>query len=191
MLESPLDCKEIQPVNPKGNQSWIFIARSDVEDEASILWPPDAKNWLTENRPWYWERLRAGGEGDARGWDDWMASLTQWIWAWVSSRSWWWTGRPGVLQAMGSQSWTRLSDWTGLNYINAVYCHQPNGMAILCPQFTSVFTHIIFMNYRSVSLSEGLILRCIHTTRCPTDNDVGEKYFHPFLSDLMWKKSII
>ena len=51
MFESPLDCKEIQPVNPKGNQSWIFIARSDVEDEAPILWPPDAKNWLIEKDP--------------------------------------------------------------------------------------------------------------------------------------------
>ena len=54
-------------------------------------------------RPWCWERLRAGGEGDHRGWDGWMASLTQWAWVWVDSGSWWWTGRPGVLQFMGSQ----------------------------------------------------------------------------------------
>ena len=60
-------------------------------------------------RPWCWETLRGGREGDDRGWDGWMASLTQWTWAWVSSRSWWWTGRPGVLQSMGSQ---RLGhDW--------------------------------------------------------------------------------
>ena len=51
-------------------------------------------------RPWCWERLRAGGEGDNRGWDGWMAPLTQWTWVWVSSGSWWWTGRPGVLQSM-------------------------------------------------------------------------------------------
>ena len=63
-------------------------------------------------RPWCWERLRAGGEGDDRGWDGWMASRTQWTWVWVDSGSWWWTGRPGVLQFMGSQSRTRLSDWT-------------------------------------------------------------------------------
>ena len=50
-----------------------------------------------------WERLRAGGEGDDRGWDGWMASPTQWTWVWVDSRSWWWTGRPGVLQSMRSQ----------------------------------------------------------------------------------------
>ena len=54
-------------------------------------------------RPWCWERLRAGGEGDNRGWDGWMASPTWWTWAWVDSGSWWWTGRPGVLWFMGSQ----------------------------------------------------------------------------------------
>ena len=60
-LESPLDCKEIQPVYPKGNQSWIFTGRTDAKAETPILWPPDVKNW---------------GEGDNRGWDGWMASLT-------------------------------------------------------------------------------------------------------------------
>ena len=54
-------------------------------------------------RPWCWEGLGAGGEGDNRGWDGWMASLTRWTWVWVNSGSWWWTGRPGVLQFMGSQ----------------------------------------------------------------------------------------
>ena len=54
-------------------------------------------------RPWCWERLKVGGEGDDRGWDGWMASLTQWAWVWVNSRNWWWTGRPGMLQSMGSQ----------------------------------------------------------------------------------------
>ena len=54
-------------------------------------------------RPWCWERLRAGGEGDDRGWDGWMASPTRWTWVWVNSGSWWWTGRPGVLQFMGSE----------------------------------------------------------------------------------------
>ena len=66
-------------------------------------------------RPWCWERLRAG-EGGNRGWDRWMASPTQWIWVWASSRSWWWTGKPGVLQSMQSQSWTQLSNWTELNW---------------------------------------------------------------------------
>ena len=102
-LESPLDCKEIKPVNPKGNQSRIFIGRTDAEAEAPILWPPDAKNWLTGKRPWCWERLKAGGERDERGWDGWMASLTQWTWVWASFGSLWWTGKPGVLQSLGLQ----------------------------------------------------------------------------------------
>ena len=54
-------------------------------------------------RLWCWERLKVREEGDDRGWDGWMASLTKWTWVWVNSRSWWWTGRPGVLQSMGSQ----------------------------------------------------------------------------------------
>ena len=69
-------------------------------------------------RLWCWERLGAGGEGDDRGWDGWMTSPTRWMWVWVNSRSWWWTGRPGVLQFMGSQ---RVGhDWaTELNWISA------------------------------------------------------------------------
>ena len=111
-LGSPLDCKEIQPVHPKGYQSWVFIGRTDAEAETPILlaiWCEEVTHW---KRPWCWEGLVAGGEGDDRGWDGWMASPTWWTWAWVSSGSWWWTGRPGVLQSMGSQSRTRLSNWT-------------------------------------------------------------------------------
>ena len=68
-LESPLDCKEIKPVNPKGNQSWISIGRTDNEAETPTLRPPDGKNWLIRKRPWCWERLKVGGEGDDRGWN--------------------------------------------------------------------------------------------------------------------------
>ena len=72
--------------------------------------------WFEElthlKRLWCWERLKAGGEGGDRGWDGWMASPTRWTWVWVNPGSWWWTGRPGMLQSMGSQSPTRLSDWT-------------------------------------------------------------------------------
>ena len=99
VLESPLNSKEIQPVHPKGNQFWIFIGRTDADAETPILWPPDAKNQLIGKEPECWERLRAG-EGHDRGWDGWMASLTQWTWVRASSRSWWWTGKPGVLQSM-------------------------------------------------------------------------------------------
>ena len=66
-------------------------------------------------RPWCWEWFGAGGEGDNRGWDGWMASLTLWMWVWVNSGSWWWTGRPGVLQSMGSQrvkhNWATELKW--------------------------------------------------------------------------------
>ena len=74
-----------------------------------------------EIRSWCWERLKAGGEGDERGWwlDGWMASLTQWTWVCISSRSWWWTGRPGLLQSMGSQmvghDWATELNWLGGN----------------------------------------------------------------------------
>ena len=66
-------------------------------------------------KTWFWEQLKAGGEGDDRGGDGWMASLTQWTWVWASSRSWRWTGKSGRLQSMGSQSQTGLSNWTELN----------------------------------------------------------------------------
>ena len=102
-LEGRLDCKEIQPVHPKGNQSGIFIGRTDVEAETPVLWPPDSKNWLIEKRPWWWERLKAVREGEDRGWDGWMASLTRWTGVWASSGSWWWIGKPGVLQFIGLQ----------------------------------------------------------------------------------------
>ena len=100
-LESPLNCKEIQPVHAKGDQSSVFIGRCWSWNSNTLA------TWCEElthlKRPWCWERLKAGGEGDDRGWDGWMASLTQQTWVWVNSGSWWWTGRPGVLRFMGSQ----------------------------------------------------------------------------------------
>ena len=115
-LESPLDCKEFQPVRPKGDQSWIssleglmlklklqyfghLMRRADSLEKTLVL-----------------GGLEAGKEGDDRGWDGWMVSPTQWTWVWVNSRIWWWTGRPGMLQFMGSQSQTWPSDWTELIY---------------------------------------------------------------------------
>ena len=100
-FESPLDCKEIQLVHSKGDQSWVFFGRNDVEAETPVPWPLHAKSWLT-GKDWCWEGLGAAGEWDS-GWHGWMASLTRWTWVWVNSGSWWWTGRPGVLWFMGSQ----------------------------------------------------------------------------------------
>ena len=100
-------------IHPKGDQSWIFMGRTDAEAETPILWPPDVKNWLTGKKPWCWESLKVGGEGDDRGWDGWMASLTQWTWVWESSGSWWWTGKAGTLQCMGLQR-VRHTEWLNL-----------------------------------------------------------------------------
>ena len=120
ILEGPLDCKKIKPVNPKENQSWIFIGRTDAEVETPILWLPDAKNWLIGKKPWCWERLKAGGEGEGRGWDGWTVSPTRWTWVWASFGIWWWPGKPDLLQSMGSQ---RVGhDWaTELNWITVLF----------------------------------------------------------------------
>ena len=96
-LESLLDCKEIQPVHSKGDQPWDFFGGNDAEAEGPILWPP-----VVKKRHWCWERLKSG-EGDYRGWDGWMASLTQWTWVWESSGRWWRTGKSDVLHSPGSQ----------------------------------------------------------------------------------------
>ena len=113
ILESPMDCKEIQPVHPKGNQSWIFFERTDAEAETPILWSPDAKNRLIGKDA---GRLKAGGKGDDRGWDGWVASPTLWTRVSVSSRSWWWTGEPSMLWSAGSQrvrhNWATERNWT-------------------------------------------------------------------------------
>ena len=85
-LESPLDSKEIKPVDSKGNQPWIFIGKTDAKAEAPILWPTHWK------RLWCWKRLRAGRGRDDIGWDGWMASSTQWAWVWANSGRQWRTG---------------------------------------------------------------------------------------------------
>ena len=114
-LESPLDSKEIQPVHPKGKQSWIFIGRTDAEAETPILWPPDVKSWLIWKDPGVGKDWRQEEKGTT-GYGGWMASLTQWTWVWVNSRSRWWTGRPGMLQSMGSQrvghNWMTELNWS-------------------------------------------------------------------------------
>ena len=116
-LESPLDCKEIQPVHPKGNQSWCslegLMLKLKLQNFGHLM--QKLTQW---KRPWCWERFKAGGEGDDRGWAGSEASPSLWTWVWVSSGSWWWTGRPGVLHSQRvRQDWvTELnwSDWTEL-----------------------------------------------------------------------------
>ena len=84
-------------------------------------WCEELTHW---KGPWRWERSRAGGEGDNGGWNGWMASLTQWTWVWVGSGGWWWTGKPGMLQFMGSQrvrhDWATEMNWIELNWTEAL-----------------------------------------------------------------------
>ena len=115
-LESPLDCKESQPVHPKGDQSWIvmegLMLKLKLQYFGHLMQRTDSFE-----KTWCWERLKAGGDGDDREWDGWMASPTQSTWVWVNSGSWRWTGRPGMLQSMGLQRVRH--DWaTELNWID-------------------------------------------------------------------------
>ena len=114
-VESPLDCKEIQPVHPKADKTWVFIERTDVLAETAIHWPPDSKSWLIWKDPDA-EKDWGQEEKGATGWDGWMASRTQWTWVWMASRSWWWTGRPRMLWFMGLQrvrdDWETELNWT-------------------------------------------------------------------------------
>ena len=114
-LESPLDYKDIQPVHPKGSQSWVLIRRTDIEAETPILWPPDVKNWLTwknsdAGKDWRQEE-KGMTEDEMVGWHHWLNRHD-----WVNSGSWWWTGRPGMLQFMGLQKvghdWMTELNWT-------------------------------------------------------------------------------
>ena len=84
-VKSPLDSKEIKPVNPKENQPWIFIGRSNAKAEARILWPPVAKSWLTGKDSDAGKDWRQKGEGGSRGWDGCIVSVTQWTWIWTNS----------------------------------------------------------------------------------------------------------
>ena len=103
-------------------ESWTQLSDWTELNWLSI-WCKELTHW---KRPRCWERLRAGGEGDDRGWDSWMASPTQWRWVWVNSRSWQWTGRPGTLWSMGLQrvrhDWAAELNWTDQNY-NEVSLH--------------------------------------------------------------------
>ena len=100
-LESPLDCKKLisilKEISP---QYWLEGLMMNWNSNTLATWYEEL-TYL--KRPWCWQRLKAWGEGDDRGWDSWMVSPTQWTWVWVNSSSWWWTGRPGVLQSMGLQ----------------------------------------------------------------------------------------
>ena len=114
---------------PKGDQSWVFIGRTQHWSWNSNTLATSCEELTHWKRPWCWEGLGAGGEGDDRGWDGWMASPTQCTWVWVNSRSWWWTGRSGVLRFMGSQrvghDWEAELNWTEWIYSGCTSGKEP------------------------------------------------------------------
>ena len=119
-LESPLDFKEIQPVHPKGNQSWIFIGRTNAESETPVLWPPDAKNWLIWKDPdagkdWRWEE-----KGTQRM--RWLDGIADLMYMTLSKPQELLIDREAHCAAVHgvAKSWTRLRDWTHLKWMNIV-----------------------------------------------------------------------
>ena len=114
-FESPLDCKEIQLVHPKEISPECSLEGLMLRLKLQYFGPLMQRVDSLE-KPWCWEGLGAGGERDDTGWDGWMAAPTQCTWVWVNSRSWWWTGRPGVLRFMVSQrvghDWVTELNWT-------------------------------------------------------------------------------
>ena len=143
-LESPLDCKEIHQsilneINPGISLEGMML-KLKLQYFGHLMRRVDSL-------PWCWEGLGAGGEGDDRGWDGWMASPTQWTWVLVNSGSWWWTGRPGVLIHGVAKSRTRLSDWTKLNWkicIDKLKCIFFNSFTKITTQYILLCTLLFF-----------------------------------------------
>ena len=116
--------------------TWIFTGRTDAEAETPILWHLFRRADSFE-KMLLLGKIKAGRKGDNRGWDGWMPSPTRWTWVWASPESWWWTGKPGVLQSMASQSRTWLSNWTEPNRDVYYNSHSPPPSPDHC--FTSVW----------------------------------------------------
>ena len=137
-LECPLDCKESQPVHPKGDQSWVHWKDWCWSWNSNTL-----ATWCKElthlKRPWCLERLWAGEGGD-RGWGGWMASLTQRTWVWVNSRSWWWTVRPVML--VGTWGCKESDTTERLNWTDSYSPYMWNSFWFICLlQFLSSVSH--------------------------------------------------
>ena len=146
-LESPLDCKELKSVHPKGNQSWIFTGGLIMKLKLQYFGHLMLRTHSLE-KTLKLEWLTAWGKGDDRGWDGWKASLTWWTWVWASSEIWWRTGQPGMLQSMGMQ---RVEcDWvTELNWFTYLY--------LVCLIFVAV--HGLSLVYVGFSLRWPLLIQ--------------------------------
>ena len=166
-LESPLDCKEIQPIHPKGDQSWVFIGRTDVEAEIPILWPPDAKSWLTGKAPDAgkdWEQE----EKEVAGWDGWMASLTQWTWVWanfgrVKDKEAWSVAVHGV-----EKSRTQLNDWTtsSVLFLRLIHPHGFPPFVLSMVRALGFFTTSLYQNKKGFTKWYAYWLTCWLVTLC-------------------------
>ena len=162
-LENPLDCKEIQPVHPKGDQSWVFIGRTDAEAETPILWPPDAKSWLIGKDPVSgkdWKQEEKGmTQDEIIGWHHWLNGH--------GFR--WWTGRPGVLWFMGSQ---RIGhNWaTELNWTESMRLTSCSSQSLSQPR-------LVFLDLSGLTfpLNHSINVKCLPFGRC------CYKIFHPNL----------
>ena len=137
-LDSPLNCKEIQPVHPKGSQLWIFIGRTDVEADPPILRPPDAKNWPTgkdtdAGKDWRQEE-KGTTEDEMIGWHYWLKGHV-----WLNSRSWWWIGRPGACSLWGHKEsdMTEQLNWTELNWMIGLITTSQEGTCQEAPPRTA------------------------------------------------------
>ena len=118
----------LKEINPEYSLEALMLK---LKLQSLATWCKALPHW---KRPGCWEWLKAGGEGDNRGWDSWMASPTQWTWVWVNSRSWWWTGRTGVLQSMGLQrvghDWATELNWIMRNVVHLFMC-----LLVICMSF--------------------------------------------------------
>ena len=121
-------------------KNWCWSWNSN----ALAIWFKELTHW---KRPWYWERLKAGWEGDNRRYDGWMALPTQWTWAWVNSGSWWWTGRPGMLQSMGSKgpTWTELNWYRGYTWSQKLWHDSATFTFTHCVSHLSAISVIFFL----------------------------------------------
>ena len=158
-FESPSDCKEIKPVNPKGNQSWIFIRRTDAEMEAPILWPPNAKKWLIGKDPdagkdWRWKE-KGTTEGEVVGWHHWLMDMSlSKLWELVMNKEAW---RASVHSV--TMSWTQLSNWTELKACNSLPSGQHHHVALglKCDNLAKEFVSSFWFTPLQVSLGSLLV----------------------------------
>ena len=174
-LESPFDCKEIQSIlkeiSPEYSLEGLIWSWNS---NTLATWCEELTHW---KRPWCWERLKVGGEGDNREWDSWTESLTQWTWVWVNSGSSWWTGRPGMPQFTGNKQLdvTERLNWTVLTFISMsgtfhdIRRQKAKSLMLLKTVLFSIHTFPHFIPV--FCLRWGNFCCCSVTQLCPTPYD--------------------